>query len=152
MANEELKGLTKQDLIDIVSAAVAASHQLNPIEQRKYEQELQAQKRRDLAAINLAKIEEENMRNRKNGCSHSRYPMAMGKLGGHNCPKGQGEWTTGGQLHSQDLATMICQRCSWTWQFKPTKAEYEYIEQNGMMGMTPPDDSRLIKPAEEAVA
>jgi hypothetical protein len=151
MANDELKGLTKQDLIEIVSAAVAAAHQLNPIEQRKYEQELQAQKRKDLAAVQLAKIEEENLRNRKNSCSHSRYPMAMGKLGGHNCPKGQGEWTTGGQMHDDDTATMICQRCSWTWHWKPALQERQYIEQNGMMSMAPPDESRLIK-QDEAVA
>ena len=151
MANDELKGLTKQDLIDIVSAAVAASHQLNPIEQRKYKQELEAQERKDRAMVELGKAEEQAMWNKKHGCSHSRFPMSMGKLGGHPCPKGQGEWTTGGQLHSPDLATMICQRCSWVWQWKPTRAEFEYIEQNGMMGMAPPDESRLIRP-EEVVA
>lgn len=151
MANDELKGLTKQDLIDIVSAAVAASHQLNPIEQRKYEQELEAQKRRDKAMVELAKAEEESARRKKFGCSHSRHPMAMGKLGGHAAPKGTGEWTTGGQLHDDDTATMVCSRCAWTWHWKPTLQERLYIEQQGMLGMAPPDDSRLIKP-EEAVA
>ena len=150
MANDEFK-MSKQDLIDIVSAAVAASHQLNPIEQRKYEQELETQKRKDRAMVELAKAEEEAAKRKKYGCTHSRLPMSAGKYGGHAAPKGQGEWVTGGQMHDDDTATMICQRCSWTWHWKPTLQERQYIEQSGMMGMAPPDESRLIK-ADEAVA
>jgi hypothetical protein len=143
--NEELMGLTKADLVDIVAAAVKAANQLNPIEQRKYEQELAAQKRRDLAVVELGKIEEENAQRKKAQCTHSRYSMSHGKLGGHACAKGQGEWCTSGQIHNRNLATLICTRCSYTWQFCPTEAEYNFIMDNGMLGMAPPDASRIIK-------
>jgi hypothetical protein len=146
MANDqELKGLTKQDLVDIVAAAVSAANKLNPIEQRKLDEELASQKRKNLAAVEMGRIEEESMRRRRDGCSHSRYSMAQGKLGGHAAPKGQGEWTTGGQLHGNGTATLICTRCSWTWTFEPTRQERDFIEQQGMLGMAPPPESRLIK-------
>jgi hypothetical protein len=148
---DEIRGLNEEALARIVAAAIQAANKLNPLEEKKLQEELAAQKRRDQAAIQLAKIEEESMRNRKSGCSHSRHPMAMGKLGGHAAPKGKGEWTTGGQMHDDDTATMVCTRCSWTWHWKPTLQERQYIEQNGMMGMAPPDESRLIK-QDEAVA
>jgi hypothetical protein len=106
--------LSKQDLADVVAAAVRAANQLNPIEQRNLEQELAAQERRDKAAVQLAKIEMESAERKKNACSHSRHPMAMGRMGGHAAPKGTGEWTTSGQCHSTKLATLICVRCACT--------------------------------------
>jgi len=141
--DKELR-ISKQDLADIVGAAIKAANTLNPIEQRKYEEELAAQKRRDEAAIPLAKIEQETLEEKKRRCSHTRYPMAMGARGGHLAPKGQGEWITSGQCHSPDLATLICMRCSYTWQFKPTRSEFDQISQTGMLGWAPPDESRIL--------
>ena len=148
---DEIRGLSEEVLTRILANAIQAGNKLNPLEQKKYDEEIAAQKRKDLAARQLAKIEQEAMENKKRSCTHSRLPMSAGKFGGHSAPKGQGEWVTGGQMHGDDTATLICQRCSWTWHWKPTLQERQYIEQQGMMGMAPPDESRLIK-QDEAVA
>jgi hypothetical protein len=150
-AREEVKkmdtpqGLTMEQVLEIVKTFAAESKKMNPIEQKKYDDEIKAEERRKMMMVELGKAEEQAMINRKNGCSHSRHSMSAGKLGGHSCAKGAGEWTTGGQIHSDGTATMVCTRCSWTWHWQPTAREREYIDNAGMLGMAPPSEERLIK-------
>jgi hypothetical protein len=136
--------LTFEQLKELLAAAQAKP---NVLEQKAIDAELEKERKRDLARVQLAKIEAEAMQRKKDGCSHLRLPMSAGKLGGHAAQKGTpgAEWTTGGQAHSTELATLICTRCSATWQFKPTSAEYQAIEQSGMMGWRPPDESRIVR-------
>jgi hypothetical protein len=141
---DEIRGLTKQDLADIVAAAVAAANRPDPLREKELAEQLATEKRRTAMMLELGKIEEASTKRKKDGCTHSRLPMSAGKFGGHAARKGEGEWTTGGQLHSDGTATLICTRCSWTWHFQPTLQERDYIEQQGMLGMAPPAESRLI--------
>ena len=136
--------LTFEQLKELLASA---QKQPNILEQKKIDEEIAAERRRDLARVELARIEQEATQRKKDGCSHLRLPMSAGKFGGHSAQKGTpgAEWCTSGQAHSVELATLICTRCSYTWQFKPTPAEYQAIEQNGMMGWAPPDESRVIK-------
>jgi len=133
--------LTFEQLKELLASA---QKQPNVIEQKRIDEEIEKERKRDLAQAQLAKIEQEAMEEKKRRCSHTRYPMAMGARGGHLAPKGQGEWITSGQCHSPKLATLICMRCSYTWNFEPTTAEFEQITQSGMIGWAPPDQSRIL--------
>jgi hypothetical protein len=150
MTDSKVVQLSEEQLTRLLTAAVKAAQTPNVLELREIEKQVEADKRRSLMAVEMGRAEEENMRRRKDGCSHSRYPMSMGKLGGHACSKGNGEWTTGGQLCGRDpqtgrpRAVLICTRCSWTWTFEPTMQELDYIEQSGLMGFAPPAKERLI--------
>jgi hypothetical protein len=82
------------------------------------------------------------------GCSHSRWPSGH-KLAGIACPKGQGEWTTGGQLSGTStnrIVNQVCQRCGTGWLWRPTEQELNYIEStdSGLSGWPPPDESRVL--------
>ena len=147
---DEIRGLTKQDLADIVAAAVAAANRPDPLREKELAEQLATEKRRTAMMLELGKIEEASTKRKKDGCTHSRLPMSARKYGGHAARKGEGEWTTGGQMHDDDTATMICTRCSWTWHWRPTLEERRYIEQQGMLGMSPPAESRLITTEEVA--
>jgi hypothetical protein len=142
MANDAVRGFSKEDLKDLITAAttaaVSAAMKPNVLEQREIEKQIEADKRRNMMVVELGKAEEEGMRRKKYGCTHSRHPMAMGKLGGHACTKGQGEWTTGGQALDRKKAVLICTRCSWTWTFEPDDNEWAFIQETGLMGFPPP--------------
>lgn len=140
--------LSFEQLKELISAAVAESHKMNPIQQKEYDDKINAAKRKALMVVELGKAEEQAMKMKKEGCSHSRHGMGAGKLAGHACAKGKGEWTTGGQLHGDGTATMVCTRCSYTWHWQPTNQEREYVGDAGMLGMSPPEESRLIKEPE----
>src|SRR5215470_4966317 len=148
MADKQTFVLTDEQLSKIITAAVTAAKAPNPVEAKEIEKQIEADKRRSLMQVEMAKAEEENTKRKKYGCTHSRYPMSMGKQGGHAAPKGTGEWTTGGQLCGRNpktgtpRAVLICQRCSWTWTFEPTIQELDFINESGMMGMTPPTKER----------
>ena len=134
-----------------MEAAVTAARAPGVLEQKEIDKQIEADKRRDLAMRSLAKIEEEAARNKKNSCSHTRHPMAMGMLGGHGAPKGQGEWTTGGQFSGRNdktgaiQAVLVCSRCSMTWRWEPTVKELDYFQNGGtMLGYAPPPEDRLV--------
>ena len=131
----------------IVAAAVMAARTLNPLEQKALDERLEQEKRRSLMQVEFARIEEDSAWRRKHGCSHFRYPSGH-KLAGNPAPQNTpgGEWTVGGQLGGPygEIATMVCLRCSWVWQWKPSVEERAFIEQNGMLGMTPPAEDRLL--------
>jgi len=134
--------LTFEQLKELLAAAQSKP---NVLEQKAIDTEIQKERKRDLARVELAKIETDALRRKKEGCTHCRWPMSAGKQAGMSAPRGQGEWCTSGQLHDRNLATMICVRCSYTWQFRPTDSEFEYISQNGMLSLAPPDESRVIR-------
>lgn len=121
-----------------------ANPRINPMEQKKYEEELKKEKRRALLAVELGRAEAQARWNKQNGCSHCRYPAGSGKLAGHACPRGQGEWCTGGQVHGDDTASLICTRCGTLWRFQASPQEREYIRETGGTGMVPPPIDRCL--------
>jgi len=144
MADKQTFVLSDEQLSKIITAAVTAAKAPNPVEAREIEKQIEADKRRTMMQVEMAKAEEEHIRQKKYGCSHSRHPQGAGKMAGHAAPKGTGEWTTGGRLCGRNektgapRAVLICQRCSWTWTFEPTIQELDYINESGMLGMAPP--------------
>jgi hypothetical protein len=142
MSPEDLQMLLKT----AISEAVAQATKLNPLEQRKYDEEVAKDKRRNEMMRQLGKIEEESARQKRDACSHLRYPAGSGKLAGHGAPKGAlgAEWCTGGQAYQDGTAMVICLRCSSTWLFKPDPGYYNAIVQNGMLGEAPPPDELTL--------
>jgi hypothetical protein len=136
--------LSKEDLSKLLEAAIRAAKAPNVLEQKAIDEAIEKEKRRNLLMKELGKAEQETMLRRKNGCSHSRHPQGSGKRAGQPAPRGQGEWTTGGQLVGRDLAVLCCLRCAWTWQWQPTYEEREFILNEGMLGMAPPPADRLL--------
>lgn len=141
--NNAVTTISKADLQAILESVVRAARAPSALEEKKMNDEIERERRRTLLMVEMGKAEEQKLNNRKNGCSHSRAPQGA-RNGGQAVPRGTGEWTTGGQLTGRDLATLVCCRCGWAWQFSPTPSEREYIEQNGMLGMSPPSADRII--------
>lgn len=141
--NNAVTTISKADLQAILESVVRAARAPSALEEKKMNDEIERERRRTLLMVELGKAEEQKLNNRKNGCSHSRAPQGA-KNAGQAVTRGTGEWTTGGQLTGRDLATLVCSRCGWMWQFKPTPAELDYIESNGMLGMTPPPAERIV--------
>src|SRR5579859_6994782 len=111
-----------QELIKAaVETAVLASNKMNPIEQRKFDQETEKEDRRNQMMIQLGKIEEESNRRRKDGCTHRRYNMSNEKHAGEMAPKEATDatWSTGGQAYQNGLACLVCTRCQNVWMFRP---------------------------------
>jgi len=131
--------------VEDLAAAIRAVRAPTVLEQKEIDAALEREKRKAKAMVELAKAEEEHMRRRKFGCSHMRYPEG-GPRAGLDCPKGTaaGQWTTGGQVHGNGTATTLCLRCGWTWTWKPSFSELEYINSNGLLGQAPPPADRVI--------
>lgn len=135
MTPQQLQELLKTAVAAGVSAAMEQAATMNPIEQRKFNEELARDRRRDLLSIELSKAETERINRLRNGCTHMRnektgMPIARGST--------NGEWVTSGQAYQDGTAMVICQRCATTWIFKPTPEEYSSILQNGLLGVPPP--------------
>lgn len=141
---EELQNLLKT----AISEAVGQATKLNPLEQRKLDEELAKDRRRNEMMRQLGKIEEETARQKRDNCSHLRYPASHGKLAGHGAPRGTlgAEWCTGGQAYQDGTAMVICLRCSSTWLFRPDPGYYNAIVQNGMLGEAPPPETLTLCP------
>src|SRR6516225_8112842 len=136
--SDELGGslnISPEQLQEILKTVLQQANQLNPIEQRKLDEELAREHRRNLLMVELGKQEELKELRKRNGCTHMRDPKT-----GDNVARGTpyGEWTTGGQAYQNGLASLICTRCSTVWLFKPEAEYYNYILQNGMMKQPPP--------------
>jgi len=138
--------ITRDDLQAILETVLAKSNQLNPLEQKKYDEEMAKQRRRDLLAVEVGRAEEEAQRRKRNSCSHLRYPATAGKLSGQSAPRGTpgAEYTTGGQAYQNGLAMMFCTRCQTQWWFKPTQDYYTIILQEGLSSTAPPLDDQCI--------
>ena len=135
--NQQGITLTQEQFQSLIEAI--GSPKMNPLEQKKYDEEAKKEKRRAMLAIELGKTEAESRYRKQMGCSHSRDSRT-----GNAVPRGTGEWTTGGQLHSNDTASLSCLRCGTSWIFPTTAQEREYINNAGMLGMSPPPVDRCI--------
>ena len=139
MAEEKLS-LTPSQLKDIIETAVRAASAPNALEQKRLDEELDREKRKRILSVQLGKIEEEARWRKQNSCSHS-----CNEKTGDPVPYGKGKWTTGGQVHGDDTATLICQRCATIWRFEPTHQEREYILNGpGLLGFAPPSLDRCL--------
>jgi len=138
--------MTPQQFQAILESVVAKAKELNPLDQRKYDEMLAKERRRDLLAVQIGKAEEEASRARRNNCSHMRYGASAGKHAGELCPKGSpgGEFCTGGQAHQNGLVHLFCSRCNSEWWFQPTQDYYTFILQNGIDGIAPPPEEHTI--------
>lgn len=138
--------MSPEQLQKILEAVLAKAQQLNPLEQKQYDEDLAKQRRRDLLAVQLGRAEEAAAKAKRENCSHMRYSPTSGKNSGHSAPKGTpgAEWCTGGQAYQNGLAMMFCSRCHADWWFKPTQEYYSYIMQNGLEGTAPPPDDQAI--------
>ena len=138
--------MTKEDLQSILEAILAKSNQLNPLEQKKFDEEMAKQRRRDLLAVEVGRAEQEAQDRKKNACSHMRYPATAGKLSGQSAPKGTpgAEFTTGGQAYQNGLAMQFCTRCQTQWWFKPTQDYYTVIMQEGLSQTAPPPEDQCM--------
>ena len=139
--------ITASQLQNIIESAVKAASAPNALEQKRLDEEMDRERRKARLAVELAKVEEEARWRKQNSCSHSCNDKT-----GQSVARGTGRWTTGGQIHGDDVATLICQRCSTTWRFKPTHEEREYILNGpGLMGYAPPPMERCINRDDFAV-
>lgn len=133
--------MSPAQLQQILEAVLAKANQLNPLEQKRYDEEMAKQRRRDLLAVEIGRAEQQATLARRNACSH----MRDGKTG-DSVPRGwpTGEWTTGGQAYQNGLAMMFCSRCQSQWWFKPTPEYHAAILQNGLRSSAPPPDDQCI--------
>lgn len=144
--------LTPEDLQNLlktaIGEAVAQATRLNPLEQRKLDEELAKDRRKTAMIKQLGEIEERSMREKRDRCSHMRFPAGSGKNSGQSAPRGAlgAEWCTGGQAYQDGTAMIICLRCSDTWLFRPDASYYNAIIQNGLLGETPPPMELTICP------
>ena len=139
--------MSPEDLQRILEAVISKVQQLNPLEQRAYDEMVAKERRRDLLAVEVGRAEMAAQRAKREGCSHKRYNATSGKLSGQSAPKdavGNTEWCTGGQAYQNGLAMIFCSRCHSDWWFKPTQDYYTFIMQNGLEGIQPPPDSESI--------
>ena len=140
-------GISKEQLQTIMAMfteAVKAARAPNVLEEKQLKEEMEREKRKALLAVEVGKVEEEKIRRRKHGCSHQRFPQGH-KQAGWDAPKGAGgEWCTSGQMNSDGTALTICQRCAWSWKWKPNYQESEYINNVGLLGFAPPAPERII--------
>lgn len=136
---EEIQNLLKT----AISEAIAAANKMNPIEQRKFDEDMAKERRRNQMMLQLGKIEEESARQKREGCSHMRDAKT-----GDGVPRNHptGEWTTGGQAYQNGIAGIICQRCSSMWLFRPEANYYNSILQNGLLKAPPPPVELTICP------
>ena len=147
MAEKELS-LTASQLQSIIETAVRAASAPNALEQKRLDEEIEHERRRALLAVELGRVEEESRWRRQNSCTHSKNEKT-----GNPVSKGKGIWCTGGQIHGNSVATLICQRCATIWQFKPTPEERDYIEnaEGGLLGFPPPPLERCVNRDDFAV-
>jgi hypothetical protein len=143
MSNVEM---SPEQLQKILEAVVAKVTRMNPLEQKRYDEELAKERRRDELAVTLGRAEMEGQRAKRDNCSHKRYPAGSGAKSGETAPKGEtnSEWCTFGQAYQNGLAMMHCSRCHSEWWFQPTQEYYGWILQNGLRQQAPPPEKDCI--------
>jgi hypothetical protein len=137
----QVLSITYEQLQELMRTMAEASSKLNPLEQRKLDEEMAKDRRRSMMMVELGKVEEETARNKKNSCSHMRDFRT-----GDGVPKGSamGEWLTSGQAYQNGTAMIICQRCQQIWLFRPAPDYYTIILQNGLLKQQPPPDDQCL--------
>lgn len=144
--------LTPQALQELLKTAIAEAvsqaTKLNPLEQKKFDEAMDLERRKSAMMRTLGAIEDETQRRKRDSCTHKRFPANSGKLSGHSAPREAlgAEWCTGGQAYQDGTAMIICQRCSSTWLFRPDHNYYSAILQNGLLGEAPPPEDLTICP------
>ena len=143
MSEKEIS-LTPSQLQDIIKSAVTsaikANSAMNPLEQKKFDEQMEIERRKTQAAIELARIDEESRWRKQNSCSHSCHDKT-----GESVARGTGRWTTSGQMHGDGTCTLICVRCATAWHYQPTRDESEYILNGpGLLGYAPPPLERCL--------
>ncbi len=134
--------ITKEDLKELLMSVMAASKAMNPLEEKKYNEELEKERRKALLVKQLGEDEERQIRQKRDGCSH-----CVDKETGQPVPRGQGMWCTQGQVHANDIISLICMRCSTTWHWRGTASERAYAidAEHGLLHVPPPSNERLLK-------
>jgi len=133
--------ISKEDLKELLMAVANSGKSMNPLEQKEYDEKIEKEKRKALLVKQLGEDEERQMSNRKNGCSH-----CVDKETGQPVPRGTGRWCTQGQVHSNDVISLICMRCStvWYWKGTPNERAYAIDAEHGLLYQPPPSEDRLI--------
>jgi hypothetical protein len=132
--------LSYEQLQALLSAVLKEANKPNALEQKQIDAEMEREKRRALLAVELGKAEEQARWRRQNSCSHSAHEKT-----GESVPYGKGKWTTGGQMHTDGTASLICQRCATIWRWKATPDEQEFIINGpGLLGCAPPEIERCV--------
>jgi hypothetical protein len=129
--------MSKEQFQELLTAL--ANPRMNPLEQKKYDEEAKRDKRRAALAIELGRSEAENRWRRQNSCSHSRDSRT-----GQAVTRGSGEWTTGGQVHGDDTISLGCLRCGTVWHWKGSPQERDYALNAGLLGFAPPPVERCL--------
>jgi len=133
--------LTYEQLQDLMRTFGESASKLNPLEQRKLDDEMARERRKAMMMVELGKAEEQARLQKQNGCSHMRDFRT-----GDSVASGaaNGEWTTGGQAYQNGTAAIICTRCSKVALFRPSPDYYNIIIQNGLLKQPfPPDEQTL---------
>jgi hypothetical protein len=139
MSKEQLQELLSTAVRSGVSGAMEHLAKMNPLEQRKFDEEAAKDRRRDMLGVELGRAEEENTRRKQNGCTHS-----VDRQTGEPVARGTGKWITGGQAYQDGTASLLCLRCQRTWRFRPTPEQYSSIVQTGMYGFAPPSEDQTL--------
>ncbi len=139
MSKDQLQELMQAAVRGGVSAAMEQLAHMNPLEQRRFDEEIAKDKRRELLSVELAKNEEEAQRRKRDGCSHS-----IDRQTGEPVMRGTGQWKTGGQAYQDGTAALFCLRCQTVWRWRPSPEQYSVIVQNGLYGGAPPPDDQVL--------
>ena len=140
MSNNNSMNITHEQLQEILRTAIAEATKPNWLEQKKMDEEMERDRRRTILAVELGRAQEEKLWREQNLCTHCRNEKT-----GEAVKRGTGVWCTSGQAHTNDVASLICQRCATLWQFKVTPEEREYIINGpGLMGFAPPPIDRCL--------
>ena len=140
---DQIQAVLQKFMGPMLEGMIKAQSAMNPMEQEKYDEEVLRKKRKALMIREMGQVEQERLHRRKTQCTHCRAPQGA-KNAGNAVARGTGEWCTGGQMSGRELATLVCCRCGYFWQFKPTLAELDQIENQGLMGWSPPPPERII--------
>lgn len=133
--------LTKDALKELLETVMSSARRMTPLEEKKYKEEIDKENRRMQMMKVLGQAEEEAMARKRDSCSHCVDPRT-----GDSVARGQGVWITQGQVHNNDVISLICLRCSTVWYFKGTPAERNASIDgaHGLAGAAPPPAHRLI--------
>jgi hypothetical protein len=132
--------LTSEQLQELLLGMVREANKMNPLEEKKYQEDLAREKRRNLLAVELGRTEDEARWRRQHQCSHHRDGTS-----GEAVPRGKGVPTTSGQQHGDRSISLICMRCAMRWQFLPTAEEQQYLDNGGgLLNFPIPEMSRVI--------
>lgn len=137
--NKQISGLTYEQLQELLTTVLASANKLNPLEEKQLKEEIQREERRKMLSIELGRAEEEARWRRQNSCTH----CADSKTG-EPVARGTGISTTSGQLHGDGSISLICMRCATHWHFMPTRDEFEYANNAGLLHFRPPAIERCL--------